>query len=78
MSPAVDEATRLRAALRMQGEEDVAKFRHVLLRELSAERERLQRVLDSKVVCVGVMIRFFMLFVVTIPVQCTFWLLSLT
>jgi hypothetical protein len=46
---AVDEAARLRAALRMQGEEDVAKFRHVLLRELSAERERLQRVLDSKV-----------------------------
>jgi hypothetical protein len=33
----------------MQGEEDVVKFRHVLLRELSAERERLQRVLDAKV-----------------------------
>jgi hypothetical protein len=46
---ATDEAARLRAAMRMQGEEDVAKFRHVLLRELSAERERLQRVLDSKV-----------------------------
>jgi hypothetical protein len=46
---ATDEAARLRAAMRMQGEEDVAKFRHVLLRELAAERERLQRVLDSKV-----------------------------
>ena len=48
---ATDEAVRLRAALRMQGEEDTAKFRHLLLRELSAERERLQRVLDSKVLC---------------------------
>jgi hypothetical protein len=38
--------------MRMQGEEDVAKFRHLLLRELLAERERLQRVLDSKV-CVS-------------------------
>ncbi len=37
--------------MRMQGEEDVAKFRHLLLRELLAERERLQRVLDSKVRC---------------------------
>jgi hypothetical protein len=49
LSLAVDEAVRLRAALRMQGEEDVAKFRHLLMRELSAERERLQRILDSKV-----------------------------
>jgi hypothetical protein len=47
--PATDEAARLRAAMRMQGEEDVVKFRHLLLRELLAERERLQRVLDSKV-----------------------------
>lgn len=45
---ATDEAERLRAAMRMQGEEDVAKFCHFLLRELLAERERLQRVLDSK------------------------------
>ncbi len=49
---ATDEAERLRAAMRMQGEEDVTKFRHILLRELLAERERLQRVLDSKV-CVN-------------------------
>ncbi len=37
--------------MRMQGEEDVVKFRRLLLRELLAERERLQRVLDSKVTC---------------------------
>ena len=49
LQSATDEAARLRAAMRMQGEEDVVKFRHVLLRELLAERERLQRVLDSKV-----------------------------
>jgi hypothetical protein len=53
---ATDEAARLRAAMRMQGEEDVAKFRHVLLRELAAERERLQRVLDSKVQSVFVVL----------------------